>query len=1227
MSYSTPEQSQLGFLTDPGILNTALTRAKGLVAIVGDPVALVSIGKCRSIWREYLEECIGSNGMNPPNMTLSDIELTASSQMANQPKYLMESLKDEEYGFDFDENPDRILHELATQSQNDRHLETNSENENINFKDTGIRCFLREKDGFAIVDNQQYFPSKQRRHLVSNDNMDDEYEIGSDISEEEATTTDVIYSRNGNDPSKYIKCILKISSSKKIFAIPLDESKTIKMIHISGRHNCGVAFSGDEVIIELSTARQDDIHFGKVVEVTKYSTNRRNRLYICYPYGERFGLLVPINKSFPLFRSLSTPQKKLKGSICIYKFFKGKRIQFNYNHKIDHSKLQEQLFVVRYLKWERGYSFPLGLVVDVLKPGYDKLSGMHILQLEYGLYEESKDIKNDIETVYHFDYKLPNSVYINRKQIRDLTFTIDPEGSEDLDDALSFADLGNGNCRIGIHISDVAFFIPKDSLPDKHAFKRGTTYYRKNDSPIHMIPERLSTDLCSLKQGVDRLALSIFLDCDQFNNIKLVENMPRRTIIKSQQQLTYKQVEGIINSKSVDVEITVELSNAIKKLYTVSRTLREKRMGNDSKAIHSDEDESDLAKSHALIEEFMILTNSTIADILKKSSICAPIRIQPYPAIEELNTWKERHENEAINSFGLSRYFHPFVDKDDMLHEICRCNGKCLCIPRDTEMDDSFYMSNTKWEKIRLGVENDNFEEVRSAVLTFDQHPKTYLAEKHLHSILEHAVYIPSRGSNVEPLHFGLNVKSYTHYTSPIRRYIDLVVHRLIVAVIENDQMPYSESEIDDICKRCTAKMLEAKDYQQKTCQLTKAFSLQNVSTIVCPVIDDLNDQGLTLRFPTLRESIPSSVPCPLNILGLCKVPHHDEERKSLDLEWQMRIYDTRPDCRNRRNPLESNFVENIDGNRFITKIPMSMWSNLLFAVQHEHFETFKEVFKSTESEVNAMKCNDYSQNNFKRDITCEVTEGMEMTKLHCNFKTRLSPCSVIQVQLESIIKRGLLSPTIQLINITPGVSICVEHRCRPVQSFDASTTLPAYKFQYRNLQEYRNIWQKLLNMESAHQIVDGDDSCLVHHTQVSVPQSGDYGFIHLDEDFCSRRRIDLQCKSKDRNIDSVVNLSDEGSDSESELISVGPLRIKKRTKTFSMLYDYFCIRYYYKDNCVEETNSSQWVAHAVSRKYMKKKDILIQFTSFGKRPPPDELKGKTVECTVEWLPKNLSLL
>ena len=1160
---SSTQQRQLGFFSDPGILNTALTRARGLVAVVGDPVALYSVGKCRSIWREYLKECIDSGSVFPSGTNLSDIEYQATIEM-KQSNHQMESPIHKEYGFGVDVDADQILFALAKQSQDEGWIETdmktNIGNENDNLKENGIQCCLKEKNGFTLANHLQFFFDEKKRHLISDKNIDEEFENGSEISEEEITNDDIL-SLVKNDPNRYIKCILSIHSAEQIVAIPSGESSFTKLIQISDRHNCGTAFDGDEVVVEIFST---DNRFGKVVKTIKHSIERRKKLFICYPHESSSGLLVPMDKRFPMFQCLS-PQN-------------GKQT------------LHNQLFVVRYLKWKDGFPFPLGLVVDVLEPGCNEPTGMHILKLEYGLYEE---MKSDVNCY------LPSLTNSNREMVKDLTFSIDPEGSKILDDAFSFADLENGNCRIGIHIADVSFAIEKDSELDKLAFDRATTA----DS-MRMLPEKLSSDL-SLKEGVNRSAVSIFLECDNNNNIQHIPRLPKRTIICSKHQLTYRKVGNIITSMGTNA--VDELSNALNRLYKISSVLREKRLGSDASAIQSDECELNQHKSYSLVEEFMIFTNQIIAGILKDHSICAPLRSQPLPDIDELNKWKERHGNDALNTIGLNRYFHPLVNSDEILQEICRCEGKCSCIIPVDELDNIFYTKNDWLKQIKNAVKMDDFEEIKYLVLK-DQHPKTLLAKTNLHKIMKHAEYIPSTES-ILPGHFDLNLKFYTNFTSPIRRFIDIVIHRLLVAIIEESEIPYTNDEIEAICNRCTERMEKVKQFEEEVCKLRTSITLKSCPSVVFPVIEDLNDQQLTLRVHTLDGSFSKSENIPLHLLGLSKEPCYEERKNVLTLEWKMRIYDTSPESRNRRNPKEIHSLQKVNGNRSI-EITQKTWQDLLVAVKNEDLATFKENFTAAMQEVD-----EHIQeidNNFKRDIICEVKEGSEMKNLYCNFNIELSLCSVVEAQLGSMVTRGLLTPYIQLFNVTPGIGICLEHRSRPGECFGAAATENFSKQGNRNLQEYTNRWQKLLNMEAVHQIVDCNNACLVHHVPVSVPQYGNVGLIHLDNDFCKSRRIEIgckECKRKDIKEAIVEERNNFSPDDKNE-----------------RYHDFFCIRFSVKDKNLENETAPQWLAHAVS--IMKsKKEILIHFTSFREKPPPEELKGKKVECTVEWIPKHMPVL
>lgn len=364
-----------------------------------------------------------------------------------------------------------------------------------------------------------------------------------------------------------------------------------------------------------------------------------------------------------------------------------------------------------------------------------------------------------------------------RSDMRDLgVFTIDPSDAKDHDDALSLRGVGDGLWEVGIHIADVAHFVQEGTALDLEALKRGTSVYLV-DQVVPMLPHALSSDLCSLRAGVDRLALSLFATLDREGRVR--EHRFEKTWVRSRHDLDYDRVQGVLEGRST---VDEETDAAIRMLHRLSQTLRERRKGRgsldfdlpearvvlDPKGTPSDIQKVVQLESHQLIEDFMLLANELVARQAEEKRLPIPFRIHESPKEDQLEDLRA-----FLASVGHSLPRGP-VD------------GKTL-------------------QKVLDRVEGRPEETLISTVI--------------LRS-MQRARYAPG---NVG--HFGLASPAYAHFTSPIRRYPDLVVHRVIHrALVEERPLPerWSGERLEEIATRSSEQERKAQQAERDSVEMKK---------------------------------------------------------------------------------------------------------------------------------------------------------------------------------------------------------------------------------------------------------------------------------------------------------------------------------------------------------------------------------------------------------------------
>lgn len=416
--------------------------------------------------------------------------------------------------------------------------------------------------------------------------------------------------------------------------------------------------------------------------------------------------------------------------------------------------------------------------------------------------EFSKEIDKALESI---DVK-NNLKDNNRKDFRNkLIYTIDGENSKDLDDAISVEKLENENYLIGIYIADVAEYVKENSLIDKEALKRGTSIYF-NNSVIPMLPKKLSNDLCSLNQYEDKLVLALEIEINKKG--KIITTNISEGIINSKYRLTYEDVNKFF--AGIDMYFSQELSESLKLANEVSRILQEKRRNRGSIDFAAKEKEffiendkihlkfREMGMSNKIIENFMIIANEAIAEIFELAEIPFLYRIHEEPDIEKFNSFLN-----VVGEYG------DFIRK--------RKNSKIYS--KDIQLIIDSIESTTQKDII----------------------------SNEILKIMQKARY-----SNKNVGHFGLASNCYSHFTSPIRRYPDLQIHRIIKEFITGkldlERIKHYEQILFQVALKSSLNEIKALEIERRIEDIMSCYFMnQNIGNVYNGIITSIGKKSLLI--------------------------------------------------------------------------------------------------------------------------------------------------------------------------------------------------------------------------------------------------------------------------------------------------------------------------------------------------------------------------------------------
>lgn len=833
-------------------------------------------------------------------------------------------------------------------------------------------------------------------------------------------------------PHEFKRCKLKMERHDLAYAKPLNDPTSV--IRISGTDHVGRSFPGDEVCVQILNRELQpnpgESLKGKVVGLMHRSEECCT--VICRMEGRK-KLVTPVKNNMTTICILQKEPDKIE----IRK--RNPQSEYWFTEKcID--IVEDQLLVVKVLKWEKNRRYPLGAVTKVIS---QEEYFNALLELECG-------IKGPPPS---FQPRCDQKESEKRQDFRnDRTFTIDSSKAHDLDDAFSLTDKGE-QYMLAIHITDVASYIRKGSEEDTFAKDQGRTFYHPADvneaETAFMFSREASSKYLSLLPGEDRNVISLVLMINKATSM-IESSSFTLSLIKSDARLSYEEADKIIEERRLDDNEAPfnfsSVEDCVAVAYCFTKVLRKFRLEGSWSSGQRKGD----SRAHCMVEELMNFYNNAVAEELISNDLTrdlTPLRCHFKPDREVLDPFKMKYSEKLP--------FSPY------LSQICEVAGAGFKETRARE--SSICVLKPVFQQMEVFTKDRDYHKLVHLIISDEIHPTLYRMAKEFTEIQNKSLILRSCSNLSSKLgHYDLQLNAYTWATSPMRRYLDLILQRLLHRIISGKHqldMEYTKAEIDQFCSDWDS----SEDFDLESLRFINATKPSCTDMTKLAVVAQLAPKKHEFTVSIPLDRVPGLMIKYRN-LKVVEQPEYNHQDESCTLKWRRRVYSF-SEVEKILPPSE------INGN--VIPISVQIWTKIISAVKVKDWDTVSECLQGVK----------------KYDRKSPVNSKAYVNEDFKEWNMELKLDEVLQVQLGTEVINGARMPAVNILTVDACFEVCLEHARNPINCFIANTECHASKTKYWNCKEYQEIWGKLCEMDTAYNAVEENNSVILE--DVSIKWTG----------------------------------------------------------------------------------------------------------------------------------------